>query len=463
MTLMLLASSSVALLLLAVHCARERSLRRALVFLVGGTAYGILRGNVVYYAYAAVKGGAPGSRPYVPEAVIVPRIGQASLQVALGWVFALYLAFTVAELVVRRLPRLRGRVFVISALAGVFMLSICYCTETVAVTAGWWRWTLPTRSTLFGDVNASAMWAWFTVAFEFLMPFLVIHRDEPRYWWVSLVFVPHLLGHLFLGNFPNAYLTHAVIALAGVLLMLFSRRRMLRGELRTDGTRTSQRVSWTLFVAALGIFVTVLTIASLLSGGETRSLLTLVPMLLMCLLAWRRVPVWGVAALSGVAVLAWPWAGARALYALVPVACFGVLWLMDRLGEPRWLKLALAAAALVAVVAAVAAERADQRRAGDYLSAWREGDVLMRDGNSAAALEAWERARRLRPHETFRMYEALRKAVPEADVEGIDGEQRRERLSRLAVEYEELVRRDPGWTPPRDELVALRRRLAEAR
>ena len=341
--MLLLAASSVALVLLVVHSWRRRGRAVTLTFFIAGMLFGIVRGNVAWLVMYSLTGHPEVTKPYLPQGGLLPAIGHASFQVAAGWVFSLYLAWTISELILRRLPRLRGRVFVLSALASLFMLLICYCMETTAVTTGWWYWTMPTRSALYGNVNKWAMRAWFSVAHDFLMPFLIIvcstaRRRRLRWLWLA-AFPLHKSCHFLLAWTPLTDLVHHVMALFVVALMLFSKLRMERGEIREPGP-PGRRAADVLPGAALIIFFLTLTVGNVLRDAGAENFLTLVPLLMFSLLAWRRLPVWVVLGLSVVAAGGWFWIGARALYALAPVGVYGFLALQSRLREPLWSKLA---------------------------------------------------------------------------------------------------------------------------
>ncbi len=438
MTMLLLVSSTIALALLVVHSWRTRGRAVTLAFFLSGLLFGVLRGNAVYYLLLYTSGGASeGLKPYMPEESILPQIGHESLQVAVGWIFAAYLAWTVSEMVLRRLPRLSGRVFMIGGIASLFMVAICWCMETTAVAVGWWYWTLPTATAAFGNVNTAGMWAWFSIAPDFLIPFLVIACSaarRPVKWLWLLVFPLHMLGHLAYAWWAHAYLIYPALVLVVLAPMAFSRLRMSRGEIgdatllpygptrrgeacaesapcrSREGAAHNRVASPVSLAAALAIFFGVILAANVLSRTAPETPLTALPMLMLCLLAWRRLPVTAVVGLALVGLAGWTWMGPRALWVLAPVGVYGFLALLDRLREPLWLRLVPPVAAVIlAAAASFLASEADKERMQRYVDDWVEGDRLWLASSSWEAEAAYARSDASRPHDVLLLYECVRK------------------------------------------------------
>ncbi|HUW57090.1 MAG TPA: hypothetical protein VMZ92_10675 [Planctomycetota bacterium] len=456
MTPLLLISSTIALALLVVHSWRTRGRFATLAFFISATLFGILRGNVIWLLMKYLSGDAfHGLKPYVPQGALIPPIGHASLQVAVGWVFALYLAWTVSERILRRLPRFAGRVFMIGGLASLFMLAICWCMETTAVSVGWWHWTLPTRSTLFGTVNVDAMEGWFSVVPDFLIPFLVIACAQTKHrtlkWLWLMAFPLHMLGHSAYKGFTHAYLVYPAMELVVVALMMFSGLRLARGEMREPSGE--DRVSGPLLASALVIFFGVIVTANALNG-EAWKALTILPMLILSLLAWRRLPARWVLASSLASLVGWVWMGPWALWALVPVAAFGFLKLLERLKEPLWLRLAVPVAVVALTVVSMSLREADKQRTTRYIELWMQGDRLALTGSSDDAAAVYEHADRSRPRDLLRDYQAIRRMMQIESKSPVQGARiLKHRLPRIVRELEELVRRDPEGVPPREDLV----------
>src|SRR5262245_48376491 len=133
MKLLLLVSSSFLTLLLIVHSMKTRGRRTTLAFFVSLFLFGVLRGNSV----ALLSDSASG--PYVFSEAIV-KIGAAELPACIGWVFALYLSWTLAEGILARRGELVSAVFPLSAFAMIAMGCFSDAVETTACGVGWWRW-----------------------------------------------------------------------------------------------------------------------------------------------------------------------------------------------------------------------------------------------------------------------------------------------------------------------------------
>ena len=469
---LLLVGSTVALALLIVHSWRTRGRAVTLAFFISATAFGMVRGNAIYYLCKLLsENSAAALQPYVSEGGIIPPIGHESVQVAVGWVFALYLAWTISELILKRLPRFAGRVFMITGLASLFMLAVCYVMETTAVAAVWWYWwALPLHTTLFGSVNVPAMEGWFSVVPDFLIPFLVIVCSATQRTWLKwlwlLAFPLHLLGHLMYRWVPYAYLTYNAMELLVVTLMMFSGLRMGRGEIHeSDGDRASGAI----LAAALAIFFGVVTLANVPDGigAGPEKILTVLPMLMLCLLAWRRLPVAVVTGVSLVGCAGWIWMGPRALWTLAPVAAFAFLVLLDRLREARWLRLAPPVATVALAATCAFLFETDKGRGPLYLEAWVRGDAATFAGAPEDAVAAYDLADRRRPYDLMGFYLAIR-AMMEIDPQDPRAASLlfQVRIPRITRELEEVVRRDPEWVLPRQDLARfylLAGRIPEAR
>ena len=469
MNQLLLVGSTIALALLVIHSWKTRGRRITLVFFISGVLYGLLREHALWLLMRHLTGGASGVKPYIPQGGMLPEIGHAHVQVAVGWVFSMYLAWTVSELILRRIPRLAGRVFMIAGLSGLFMLAICYCMETTAVAVGWWYWDLPTRSVLFGNVPTLGMEGWFSVVPDFLLPFLVIVCADARgkylKWLWVLAFPLHILGHMAYTLWDYAYVVYHVLELLVVVPMMFSRLRMTRGEMQTP-SGAGGKFAAALPAVALAIFFGVVTAAALLRGHGGEVLMTQIPMLMLCLMAWSRLPAGAVLGLSVVTLGGWLWIGPRALWALVPTAAYGFLKLLARRNEPLGLRLVLPASVIaLAALSGVLNERDDARML-DYMKTWREGDRLFFEGKTEGAAEAYRQADLLRPRDIVNFHRATKSMteIPPGNVR-TSAPIFQYRMNRLVRELEELVRRDPEFYPPHRDLVLyylLQGRLADA-
>jgi tetratricopeptide (TPR) repeat protein len=260
-----------------------------------------------------------------------------------------------------------------------------------------------------------------------------------------------MLAHLGYGTVPHASLIHPALALLVVGLTLFSRLRMGRGEIAPASPFIAMLPAF-----ALVIFFGVLVTGNVVCGGPA-NLMTLVPLLLLCLLAWRRVPVWAVAALSVLALGGWWLIGPRVLYVLAPVTVYGLFVLLDRLNEPLSLRLALPAVVVALAAWSFVLDEADTNRTARYWELWEKGDRAALTGHAEGAdVMYYAAADNSRPHDTFGLYCSIREMTilsgkaPAQAVRLFE-----HRMPRLISEFEEVTHRDPEWATPREDLARL--------
>ncbi len=203
--LLLAVPSLVGFLLLCVHGFAYRPAKTMVAFLVGSLGFGLIRAHVIHWltidAPTAFGGGDFfGFMPYLMTTPLA-RVGNASLQECMGWSFALYLGWSLSERILARWngsqePPLFSVVFLVS----IFMASIAYAVEAGAGALSWWVWTIPVTSRHLLEVPAAGIWAWFSVAVDFFLPFLVLVNRRAFPGWVRvgvlLIFPIHMAAHL---------------------------------------------------------------------------------------------------------------------------------------------------------------------------------------------------------------------------------------------------------------------------
>jgi Flp pilus assembly protein TadD len=227
MKLVLFVSSSFLTLLLIVHSVKARGWKTTLYFFLASFLFGVVRGNSV-----ALVGSGENSGPYIFSEAII-RIGWAELPACVGWVFALYLSWTLAEGVLARRPDLLRAVLPLSAFAISAMACFSDAVETTASGVGWWRWNIVNQNTpLFpGGTHLFGIVEWMSVGLDFLVPFLLFRTREgarsPLAWAAVLLYPLHWVTHwkyVTAPGFPHAYeIYHALIVFTIPIFILLKK------------------------------------------------------------------------------------------------------------------------------------------------------------------------------------------------------------------------------------------------
>lgn len=217
----LLVPSAIVFALLAFHAIRNRGGRTALVYFGAAAVYGIARAAALRKLVESQEG------TLLPYLMALPglRLGPASLQEILGWGIAATLAWALADRLLRRLGKRPGP-HRTAALAAPVLTLICFAVETAAIGAGWWVWTIkqPSRD-LLGRVPLVGLLDWTFVAFDFLLPYLLLAGPASaldRILGLSL-FPLHFLGHSQMDPLPVVSLSPNDLAHAGIAAYVLSR------------------------------------------------------------------------------------------------------------------------------------------------------------------------------------------------------------------------------------------------
>ncbi len=200
MHLLLLLPSSLLLLVLLLHSWRYRGRKVTLAFFGLCFAFGVLRGNVIHYIITDYLGGE--TLPYQFLRPVV-KLWNASLQECIGWIFALYLSWSLVEWVLAHQGKERVGIFRLIGLAAFVMGAISYAVETAAAGVKWWVWVFPIGNHWFADVPFEGIVAWISVVVDFLGPFLLVRHGVVRGWKIALlplIFPLHMLTHLKTSN-----------------------------------------------------------------------------------------------------------------------------------------------------------------------------------------------------------------------------------------------------------------------
>ena len=201
MHLLLMIPSSLLLVLMILHSWRYRGRGVTFAFFLLCFGFGILRGNLIYYIITQYLGG--DTLPYLFLRPVA-RIGNASLQECIGWIFALYLCWSTVEWV---LARQGGRetigLYRLIGLTGFLMGGVAYAVEAASAGVKWWVWVFPIKNPFFVETPFIGIVEWISVCIDFLAVFLFISYRAVKSWWplaLLLLFPIHMLTHLKLSD-----------------------------------------------------------------------------------------------------------------------------------------------------------------------------------------------------------------------------------------------------------------------
>jgi tetratricopeptide (TPR) repeat protein len=410
---LLLLPSLLLTLLLVLHSWKVRGGKTTFLFFVSCFLFGVVRGNSVAALAAGENGG-----PYIFSGATW-SIGRAELPACVGWIFALYLSWCLAEAVVSRIPSLSGRVFPLSAFALLAMGCFSCAVETTASGVGWWRWNIvrPSTPILVGGTHFFGIVEWMSVAFDFLVPFLLFRTPRggrlPAAWLSLLLYPIHWATHwkqVTAAGIPHSYeIYHAVISLS-VLAFPFARTPLLAEQPTRGVAEWIRSLPW---VAIGGMFV----VLGWVDAGvlqEPELLLSVLPLgAFLALAIGGAVPgaAAGVAAAAVASAGSWaagralPDALARAIPSLAPLVC--LLIFSERAGlviRPKARRMALAGLVLLCLVTAGAMVRGKRQRE-EYSRLVDQARSLVSLGDAAGAETLLKQAVELKPNVNLgRMY-----------------------------------------------------------
>lgn len=315
MAILVLPAAAVVLGLI-VHSLKFRGAKDTLYFFIAATLFGIARGNIIWWITTVHF---ESKFPYIFQKQLL-GVYHDSLTADAGWIICLYLGSYFAFRISERLPQIRGKLFPMVSLACLFNACLSYAVEATAITMGWWQWNLSTKSAILSDVPIVGIIAWFSVGFDFLIPYYTIrHYKKPGQWWpyLTLLILPlhmgcHLLGGRVSDMFPiTPYnIWHWGMVLATLCLPFLSGIKMHRpwlpalkqaGRRRQGGAH--DRISM-LPPVGLGVVAAVLLISDLGITRDPALLVSKTPLALYAMLAVHSInPIWLLAGAGALAAL----------------------------------------------------------------------------------------------------------------------------------------------------------------
>jgi hypothetical protein len=407
---------------LVVHSWKTRGARDTAFFFSFALLFGILRGNTIWWITTVHF---PGDFPYIFKNKLI-GVFHDSLVADMGWILCLYVGSYLSLCVLERIPALQGRLFPMVTLACLFNATLSYAVESTAIEMGWWGWNLGVHSEVLRDVPMAGIIAWFSVGFDFLVPYLLVrHYRRPGEWWpwlALLIFPLHMLTHLSNTRVSDVLpivpynIWHWGMVLATMFLPFAVKLRLRRPWLDAaylPGAPPSAPAGQNapavgIFVRNLpmigiGVVLSVLFVSDLLIVRSPELAATKAALVYFVLLAIPQIPAWSV---LGVAVLA-AIMGGQLFHAplVVPITYYAFR------GVAIWPRVPLLKWAYVLVPLALTWSYYDwsmQKHARDqlYLSTTFQGVELVKQGNVDAGIAMFNDAIAIKPY-SLRAYEGL--------------------------------------------------------
>jgi predicted negative regulator of RcsB-dependent stress response len=396
---------------LVFHSLKFRGLRETLYFFIFALLFGVARGNIIYYITVVLF---EGKFPYIFQNKLL-GLYHDSLTADFGWIICLYIGSYMAFRIADRLPGIKGKVFPTISLACLFNVCLSYAVEATAMTMDWWQWNLSTKSSILSDVPMAGIVAWFSVGFDFLVPyFLIRHYRRPGQWWpflTVLIFPVHMATHMFntriSGLVPitpyNIFhwgMVLAVIVLPFASALKFRTPWLPEEALSGRGAARKGRTAAAPFLQNMPLFglavvASVLIISDL---GITRSpglLISKVPLLFYTLLAVHRVPA---AAVAGAAVLSAMAGGILFVPPMIVPAFYVALWAKSLWGRMPWLKLVYILIPLVLTGWYYSWSRAKDEVDMRYAALCKNGVALAENKDLDGAIREFTAAAEMKPY-----------------------------------------------------------------
>jgi hypothetical protein len=302
-TTSLLAVVLISLVLLITHAYYRRGFRLTFNFFLFGVIAALRKEIGTFFGSESIM--LKGSPFFFPRADVPFFI--SFLTVIFGWIFTFYIAWTIAEKITDRLGSFRGKIFPTLLFAGLVAASISYAVETIGVNMGWWRWKFHDgRFSVFlvGDAHFFAMQAWFFFAVHFLAVYFLIECSKFRKsGWKAVFFLIYFLrtwSIVFSGGSDFPRIAEELVILGLLIALSFS--LPLKFEFPVVKLRNKPSISRSRFIEGLFYLVvfnlvSVLIFLSLIKLKKPVLAVSVLPFLVMIMLAIRKVNLYWIIAL----------------------------------------------------------------------------------------------------------------------------------------------------------------------
>ncbi len=271
--------------------------------------------------------------PYGPAII-------GSLTGLVGWIFTFYLGWSIAEKIIKRVEPLSKRVFPTLLLSGLVIMSISYSVEATAVRMGWWRWKiedLRLASFLIGvPFMAFEAWASFSLQYLLLPYFLIECSTLNRAPWKGVFFIIPFI-HNLLANCQLHMLRVFEERLIFLLLVIMSFTSSLRFDYSGIKIPRGTKISGSGWFKAIPILVlftmlSILVFFDITILKDYYLLITILPLLVLILLAVRTIPLHFIIIFIIVASF---FAKEKVVIAVVPLAVFLIFMVFAKLKKPK--------------------------------------------------------------------------------------------------------------------------------
>ncbi len=295
--LILLLPAMLAFLLLLIHCYIYRGMRLTFVFFGGVFLHTLMKELTHIY----VRYGTNLLPPYemVGRSLQILRL---PLIVYIGWAMTFYLAWYIAEGIIRRISFFRDKAFPTIVWSALIAGAISYCVEATAINAGWWVWLSPDyRLKDFLVAPFSTLESWPAETSHFLLIFFICECSKHRRQWWRMFLYSFIIWLAILGIFIFFYtsfgrLTPLIRAYDSVRILLpflFMFFYPLKLEFTRLSAASEEKNTFfydALTLSGLVLILSVCAVTDALILKNAELLVSTLPLVLFIALSVKRVP-----------------------------------------------------------------------------------------------------------------------------------------------------------------------------
>ena len=257
----------------------------------------------------------------------------------IGWMLAFYLSWCISDKIVERVHYFKGKIFPVLFFCGLVIAALSYSIEATAINIGWWKWLFFDKhfaEALIGGVHLFALSAWFYFAVHFLAPFFLIECSEFRNseWRCIFFLIPfsRTCTMIFLGSGLPRMLHEFFIFIILITLIFVKPLDFNYPPFKIKSIMSSflRKAIENIPFFVVFIVFSVLFFLDLIKIKDPSLLISLLPLVILILLAFRQLNPLFISVLVAVILLVF---GKIGLTSLVPMLAFLSLLFMGRLLE----------------------------------------------------------------------------------------------------------------------------------